>query len=389
MATKAVVDSTWDVIVIGAGPAGAVTARELARSGRTTLLVDRQPFPRAKVCGGYLNGQAVSVLRSLGLGDALAEARPVPLRQFVLQASRQRAELELQSGVVVDRAEFDAALVRAAVRCGADFLPEHRATLAADADSHLGVREVQLCRGGGAPRTVRGRAIVAADGLGHPCLQRLPEFECCTDPLSRIGLGITFADDSPAYQIGVIYMAVSGEGYVGLVRTAPGQLNLAGALDPTAVKAWGDPAKAVSSVLEKAGLPRIASLPIDGWRGTPALTRCSARLASSRVFLVGDAAGYVEPFTGEGMAWAISSASTAAPYITQGLVGWDDRIARDWEVTQRRRMQHNQLACRVLALALRKPLITKIAVGVLARLPALARPFVRRISAQPNLRVRS
>ena len=117
------IDPDWDAIVIGAGPAGAVTARQLAAAGRKTLLVDRQIFPRGKVCGGYLNGQALSVLASAGLGDALNEARPAQLHRFVLLAGRRRADLDLPSGVSINRADFDAALARAAVKAGACFCP--------------------------------------------------------------------------------------------------------------------------------------------------------------------------------------------------------------------------------------------------------------------------
>ena len=58
----------WDAVVIGAGPAGSMTARELARLGRKVLLVDKAAFPRGKVCGCCLSGSALTTLRSVGLG---------------------------------------------------------------------------------------------------------------------------------------------------------------------------------------------------------------------------------------------------------------------------------------------------------------------------------
>ena len=65
--------AAWDAIVIGAGPAGAFTALQLARAGARTLLVDRKPFPRAKVCGGCVNARAVAILERAGLGDSMRE----------------------------------------------------------------------------------------------------------------------------------------------------------------------------------------------------------------------------------------------------------------------------------------------------------------------------
>ena len=62
---------TWDALVIGAGPAGSVAARELARRGCRVLLVDKATFPRPKVCGCCVNGAAIRALERLGLGHVL------------------------------------------------------------------------------------------------------------------------------------------------------------------------------------------------------------------------------------------------------------------------------------------------------------------------------
>ena len=63
------VSQKWDALVIGAGPAGALAARQAALSGKRVLLVDSKSFPRPKVCGACLNGQALVVLQSVGLGS--------------------------------------------------------------------------------------------------------------------------------------------------------------------------------------------------------------------------------------------------------------------------------------------------------------------------------
>ncbi|MCA1852304.1 MAG: FAD-dependent oxidoreductase, partial [Beggiatoa sp.] len=69
----------WDVIVIGAGPAGSSAARLLARAGRSVLLVDKSSFPRYKVCGSCLNGRVLSALEAVGLGALVEEAGGVVL----------------------------------------------------------------------------------------------------------------------------------------------------------------------------------------------------------------------------------------------------------------------------------------------------------------------
>ena len=69
----------WDVLVVGAGPAGAVAAHELARRGARVLLADRVDFPRGKVCGGCLSVRGLGVLNQLGLGDLPKRLGAVPL----------------------------------------------------------------------------------------------------------------------------------------------------------------------------------------------------------------------------------------------------------------------------------------------------------------------
>ena len=71
----------WDVAVVGAGPSGAMVARELSRKGCTVLLLERQPFPRFKVCGACLNGAAQGALTSAGLGGLVARAGAPPLTE--------------------------------------------------------------------------------------------------------------------------------------------------------------------------------------------------------------------------------------------------------------------------------------------------------------------
>ncbi len=116
----------WDAAVVGAGPAGAVAARELARRGRSVLLIDKATFPRWKVCGCCLNGSALDTLAAVGLGDLPARCGAVPLERVRLEAGGRGAELPLPGGVALSREAFDAALVRAAVAAGVAFLPGTR-----------------------------------------------------------------------------------------------------------------------------------------------------------------------------------------------------------------------------------------------------------------------
>ena len=118
----------WDAVVIGAGPAGALAARQAAAGGLRVLLVDRKPFPRPKVCGGCLGGKALAVLESAGLGGLVDRLGGIDLGWLELRLGGRTARIGLPGGKALARDVFDAALVEEAVAAGAEFLPATAAT---------------------------------------------------------------------------------------------------------------------------------------------------------------------------------------------------------------------------------------------------------------------
>jgi flavin-dependent dehydrogenase len=110
------------------------------------------------------------------------------------------------------------------------------------------------------------------------------------------------------------------------------------------------------------------------FHGTPWLTRQPVQLGGERWLAVGDAAGYVEPFTGEGMTWAIASSIAATELIVRGVRdGWDPSIASQWRRRYDRLIAPRQRRCRAVAALLRRPRLMSLAVAALARVPELAR----------------
>lgn len=344
-----------DVLVVGAGPAGAVTARELARRGRRVLLVDKAIFPRPKVCGGCLNGVAVGTLQRRGLGHVLEGG--MPLTAVRIAAGRHSAVLPLPGGVAISREVLDARLVEAAVDAGVEFRPgtlfrrdAERSAFAPPFGARLNDRTV----------------TILATGLAG---------DATPEPVSRIGAGVMVpAGLAPAFfGPSVIHMATARGGYVGLVRVEGTRLDVAAAFDAAFVKQAGGLGPAAEAILGETGWPVPPGLADLPWKGTPALTRRRSQIAGHRLFAVGDAAGYVEPFTGEGMAWALTAAAALAPIAARD---WHPGLAREWEATHRRVLGRRQFGCRVIAKALRSPRFTRLAVRVLSAVPGLARPVV-------------
>lgn len=329
-------------VVVGAGPAGGLAALLLARAGREVLLVDKARFPRDKVCGACVSPTAQRVLREAGL--VLDGPR---LHALHLHAGRRNARLALDGGLALSRRVLDAALVDAAVEAGAAFRDGAAARVVAPGRVEVGGAFVDA------------EVVLVATGLGGGRAR--------AD--SHVGAGIVL-DDGAGYEPGVVHMAHGRAGYVGVVRVEAGRLDVAAALAPAAVRANGVD-ETIAGLLREAGLPRLpAGLP---WRGTPLLTRAPRRPWAERQLAVGDAAGYVEPFTGEGIAWALLSARIAAGLVRDG---WRPGLGDAWARAHRAALRRRQRRCRWIARALRFPRLVRTAVTILDRAPGLARPLV-------------
>jgi flavin-dependent dehydrogenase len=365
LALKEAAGRRWGAVVVGAGPAGATAARQLARLGVTTLLVERSAFPRGKVCGCCLNGRAAALLDGVGLKGLPARCGARPLRTLLLHAGGQAAQVALRGSVALSREAFDAALVAAAVEAGAAFLPQTRASLG---ESGGGERRVGLQQGESRQET-SAAVVVAADGLGGRLLAGSK-----ASPAARIGAGTTAAAAPAFYRDGVVFMTCGPGGYFGLVRLEDDRLDLAAAFDAAALRECG-PGGAARRLLNDAGWPPPPELERLPWRGTPALTRRPLRLGAERVFAVGDAAGYIEPFTGEGMAWALAVGAAVAPLAMEAAQRWRPEMVGRWARLHRLAVGRRQYPCRAAAATLRRPWLTRLVVGALAHAPAVATPF--------------
>lgn len=356
--------TVWDVAIVGAGPAGSVAALMLARLGRRVLLLDKVTFPRRKVCGCCLNGLALSALAVAGLKELPSALGAVPLDRVRLAADARKADVKLPGGVALSREAFDAALVREAERAGAVVRTGVKVRLGdSTADAHT-------VFAGGEP--LQTKVVIDATGLNG----RLTHTDTAVSVGSRIGAG-TVVDSPAAYRAGTIHMATGGGGYVGLVRVEDGRLDVAAAFDPGFVKKSGGLGPAAEQVVRTSGLPPLPELADADWKGTPPLTRTPRAVAGPRWFAVGDATGYVEPFTGEGMAWALAAAVAVAPIASRAVDGWTDEFAREWAAAHRRIVSRRQSVCRVAARLLRSPALCRWVVRGLALLPALAAPVVK------------
>jgi flavin-dependent dehydrogenase len=372
-----VVRRRWDVVVIGAGPAGALAARQASQSGLAALLIEAKRWPRDKVCGGCLNGRALALLERSGLTKELEGCGGAAVDRLCLVVGSRTTEFALPRGMAVSRALLDRKLVDAAVRAGATFLAETAAVV--DAEVADGCRHVAL-RSGGKHEQVEAGVIIAADGLTRASLKLLPECASRISTDSRVGVGAILEDSGAECLGGRIVMVVSHRGYVGLTRVEGGRLNVAAALDPAVLQRGLPVGEVVAAMLAEAKLPVPENLISATWHGTPPLTNHPNRVAGERLFLVGDAAGYVEPFTGEGIAAALESASAVMPIAARAYHSWEDSLALQWERTHWRMVRERQTTCRRLAWMLRHPAAVSVALAACRAYPSLARRVISKIN---------
>ncbi len=368
----------WDVIVIGAGPAGALAAREAARRRLKTLLVDRRAFPRTKVCGSCLSRRALSLLEHAGLSRQVEALKGVPLERADVLMKSQSLTVSLPGGAAISRADLDAMLVMEAIAEGAAFLPQTTACVRPHMETG-GTRTVELAGPQGTPVLLNTSAVVAADGLGHPSLRSCPEFADLIERRSRLGLGTTLATDVSGFDPGRVTMAVGRCGYVGAVRLRGGELHLAASVDQTALRENHEPAVLVSQILNETHLP-LPDLASADWQGTLPLTRRSRSAASNRIFLAGDAAGYVEPFTGEGIAWALTTGMAVASFVEQAVRRSSPQAEQDWRAAYRRLIHQRQDWCRLLAWLLRRPRVASMTIRCLGLWPDVPQFLVNQLN---------
>ena len=357
-----------DALVIGAGPAGSVAAALLARQGMRTILLEREQFPRSKVCGCCLGPRGVRALQHANLESAIHGA--VGLVSVSIAHGRHWVSLPLAGTQVIGRDVMDSRLAELAARSGSDVRMGIRASVVESGDARSPARVVLSPIGREAAHAVDADLVVCADGIGGRSLAPL-----CGDaawsiaPRSRFGASATLAPDALDVPPGVLWMMSHADGYAGAVRLPSGEVDVAAALDPLAARRAGGPAALIGAVVAGCGR-RIGCSATDRWKGTPELTRRRAWVARGRVICVGDAAGYIEPFTGEGMSWAIEGAAAAAR-IARDIISRGD--AAPWNRTLAEAVGAHQRRCRRFAAMLRHPRATMYALRAASRVPGMRR----------------
>ncbi len=321
----------WDLIVIGAGPAGSSCAAFCAKAGMNVLLLESARFPRDKVCGDCLNPSVWPILDRLDISSriqGLSHSSPRIIR-FSMDG-HQHVEIALPkiSGeMVIRRREFDSLLVDRAIELGVTFL---------DGTPVTSLRRVQenwqITTSHGAVGSAP--LIVAADGRNSSVARYL---RMLSTPLRDDRVGLQTHIPHPEGYDGALEMHLYRNGYGGLADLGQGQANLCLVSNAGAMRELRREAEALYHVN-----PAIA------WRSIIPISRPHARsVARDGVFLCGDAACVVEPFTGEGIAFALHTGNQLARILSSPRQAFPGDLEKKYSIAHnkiyRGKLSINQL----------------------------------------------
>ena len=326
-----------DVIIVGGGPAGAATAWALARNGADVLVLDRAHFPRAKPCAEYLSPQARRILAEMGALDAVISAGAAPLAGMTIHAANGRSFEgrfdparscggERHAGLGIRRELLDAILLDRARMAGAR-VAEGVAVTDVVRDAGGRVSGV-LVREGNSTRDLHARFVVGADGLRSVVGRRLGLVRAARWP-RRVGFVSHYRGVAGMGECGEMH--VFRDGYCGLASVGRGETNV-GIVIPVrrATGASGDATGFIDRWI--AAHPRLAVRFAQAERLEPVRATGPFAVHARRAWLpgaalVGDAADFFDPFTGEGMFEALRGGELLGPYLCAALESRTPRAA--------------------------------------------------------------
>jgi len=377
-----------DLVVIGGGPAGAAVAALAAGRGAKTLLIEKERFPRDKVCGEFLSAEGCAVLMRLGLLPALIEKGAMPMDACLLADAKGRSVTAPlpdlpgagRTALGLSRAVLDAVLLNHAASCGVTVREQAVAIRPILENGRVMGVVTRPANGTGADESVGAALVIAADGR-RSMLQRAlhPGIgdPLTTSPRSWFGFKAHFPDRTRGLSRRIELFVFDG-GYAGLGAVEDARLDLALIARVDALNACGNSPqrlfeeRMLNNPLLKERLGNDP--PCSAWKTIGPLRFNVRKPASHGAMFLGDAAGTIDPFSGEGMSNAFHGAELALPFVLDALAsgGLTEAPARAWTSAWRDAFAPVTRRARLIGRIFQHPRPAALAMGLL-RLPHGAR----------------
>jgi flavin-dependent dehydrogenase len=322
----------YDAIIIGAGPAGSAAAILLSLAGKRVLVIEKSRFPREKLCGEFLSPECLTVFERLGVSERIFAAGARTIRRFKLYAPDGRSlEVPMEwiaeghsSAIGLSRATMDSILLERAREVGADIregvsvLPKFHREAGVSFIEGKGGKNSQT--NGAEVEQFAANLVIDASGRNGVFASQVRQ------PASRFAGSRVFG--CKVHLRGVEGLADLGElfffrdGYGGLSEIEGDRVNLCFLTTEATLKAAkGDRQRLLDLTLRsnKAALDRLRHATIDGeWLGTGPVIY-GRRQTMPGVLTIGDAAAFIDPFTGSGMLLALTGGEMAANVVNQAF----------------------------------------------------------------------
>jgi flavin-dependent dehydrogenase len=372
-------------VVVGAGPGGSSTAWHLAKLGIEVILLDRASFPRDKICAEYLSPQASRILAGMGAMEEIEASGPAHLTGMRVRApngceihgsfvARHGYRAFRDKGIAVRRSVLDAILVQRAQSAGATLIEQARVTdVLRDELGHA--CGVSILDRAGASRELHASLVIGADGLRSVVGRRLGLTRVSRYP-RRVAFVAHFRNVPHVSEVGEMH--VERDGYVGIADVGNGLTNVALVVPATAARdAATDPDDMLDGWL--AGHPHLATRfavarRVEPVRATGPFASSTRRAWARGAALVGDAADFFDPFTGEGVYSALRGGEMLAPFAAEAALDPSNsaKFLAEYELARRAAFRGKWLVEKLIAGTVAVPALINHAARALSRRKEMA-----------------
>ena len=346
-----------DVVVIGGGPAGCSTAIGLSRLGYKVVLCDQAKFPRDKVCGEFISPAADPILDRLGLLSRIETLAPKRLKgvsissyegkEFSIDYPLQSNFSERPTSLSVSRYELDSLFIEEAKRLGVEVREQCKVTeFLFENDCVIGARGWDENR---TSFSIHAPLVIDAGGRNSLSLKK---FRLKEEPVGGVKIAMAAHWQGAQISDDYCYMHVSGPGYTGISNVGGDRANVVLVVDRHSMNGENPEKFYLDTVMNNSQRYKILrnAKCLESVRTVESLAFSVKSLPCGGLLMVGDATGFIDPFTGEGIYLSLRSSEIAVEVAEKALknLNFSKDALNIYEVRRRKEFDKKFLLSRIL-----------------------------------------